>query len=106
MVLKNYAYIKPIVFALSDALSLIDSYRYNLESKDISEIIRHSTCLALDIDSVCALDGVDNLCNNASKIIRNSLSSEILDSSLDSRRGVLEACVHCIEFSRKKVENE
>ena len=98
-----------ISFNLVDKLvySYFDYLRDNniaLTYKEISELFRYTICKLLDLETSC---NSEELLVYSSDL-RGTLSEvvdfdSLMNKSLDYRQGFLEACVHCMEMSRKKV---
>ena len=83
--------------------SCLKSKDFVLSASEISELLRHSMCKLLSLES----KGASSKIENYSKFIVNSLcgilkSYNIDEMSDDYKKGLLEACVHCMEMSRKK----
>lgn len=75
-----------------------------LSYSEISELLRYSMCRMLGLQS----KGYSRKIEETSKIIVNSLSDllknyNIEEMTTEYKSGLLEACVHCMEMSRKQV---
>lgn len=75
-----------------------------LSCSEISELLRYSMCRMLGLQS----KGYSRKIEETSKIIINSLSDlfksyNINEMTNEYKSGLLEACVHCMEMSRKQV---
>lgn len=76
-----------------------------LNYSEISELLRHSMCKLLGLSS----NGYSCKIENYSDIVVNHLVNEtktfnISEMTNDYKKGLLEACVHCMEMSRKRLE--
>ena len=69
----------------------------------ISELLRYTLCSILGLESLGSTLTVMEVELECSKVIKPILvKSEILNQSRDYKQGFLEACVHCVEFARKR----
>lgn len=80
-------------------------YLYNnnidVNSIDISETLRHSLCIALGLQS----RGSDEDCFAIAQTLKIVLNQEgVYSKSLEYKQGILEACIHHIEATRKAGE--
>lgn len=78
----------------------------SLNCSEVSELLRYSVCKLLKLQS----KGYNNRIEETSKLVVNSLSGVVSRYNIDTmsdeyKTGILEACVHCMEMSRKKVLN-
>lgn len=76
----------------------------SLSCSDISELLRYTMCVLLDLDT----KGYSRKIEETSKIIVNSLGDilnryNVSEMTDDYKSGLLESCVHCMEMSRKQV---
>ena len=76
-----------------------------LNCSEISELLRYSICSILDLQS----KGYSRKIEEYSKLIKNEISGVVLSNisitdSEDRKMGFLEACVHSMEMSRRKVD--
>ena len=69
----------------------------HLTAKDLSELYRFSLCTALDLDTVSNCIDFDAV----QPLVDIFKEYDVLDKSEEYRQGVLEACVHSYEMSRK-----
>ena len=67
-------------------LDYVSKYHANLNAQAISELLRYSLS--------------KNCISHLSPLVEKY---NLRDKSVEYRMGFLEACVHCIEFSRKKI---
>ena len=75
----------------------------HLTSKGMSELLRYSLCNVLNLKSIYSDVYIESLSEGLESKLQNIISNyNILDKPMEYRQGLLEACVHCIEFSRKK----
>ena len=75
-----------------------------LNCSEISELLRHSMCRLLNLES----NGYSKRISELSKGVCNALRPLILEHKLtnysdDYRKGILESCVHCMEMAKSKV---
>ena len=98
---------KPYEVIYKDVLNAYFKYLRNnnlsLSPKGMSEMLRYSLCEVLSLDTIYA----DIYIKNNSYIFIQQLkrimnTHNVLNKSKEYRQGLLEACVHCIEMSRKK----
>jgi hypothetical protein len=78
--------------------------KLKLSCSEISELMRYSMCKMLNLQS----KGYSAKVEECSKLVVNSISCilqryNVNELSSDYKAGLLEACVHCMELSRKKV---
>lgn len=78
----------------------------SLNCSEVSELLRYSVCKLLGLQSKGYNDKIEEM----SKLVVNSLQGvvsrySINDMTEEYKTGILEACVHCMEMSRKKVLN-
>lgn len=97
----NMKFVNDIVKAYFECLR---ENNLSLSCSEISELLRYSMCKILNLQS----KGYSNKIEESSKIVVNSLSIllknyNIDDMTNDYKSGLLEACVHCMEMSRKEV---
>ena len=98
--MKFYTKVVRIYF---DYMKYID---IELECKDVSELLRHSLCKILCLDSECALTEYTEVVKGIINVLKPLFPAEVLSKSKDYKMGILEACVHCVEFAREKVESD
>ena len=77
---------------------------YDLTYNEISELLRYSMCILLNLPT----QGSSRCIVEYGKYIVNYIRPEIdrlglVNLAEDKRQGLLEACVHCVEMSRKLV---
>ena len=84
-------------------------YEYFLAVEDIpltgcevSEIFRHSMCKLLGLNSQSSTELVGEVADIVISRLRPLVSRYNLSADIEYRQGVLEACVHTMEMSRKK----
>lgn len=70
---------------------------------EVSELFRYSMCRLLGLKSMYATKRVEEM----SKIVVNSIKPLCVRYDFDNyseveKQGILEACVHCMEMSRKR----
>lgn len=84
-------------------LSWVVKYYPNADEKFISELLRYSLCVLLKLESKSSNGVVTEVAEDCIKHLRHDIKrTNILTKSLESRQAFLEACVHCIEFTRKR----
>lgn len=75
------------------------------DGKEISELLRYTLCKLLSLDTKGATSFIElyySRCSNALKGVLNEHS--LFGTNTRVKRGILEACVHCLEMSRKRAE--
>ena len=87
-------------------LSYITEKYPNLSETAIAELLRHSVCKSLGLESKGYDKFIESNVDSCVKIIRPIFKKyNVLNQDIGYKRGMLEACMHCIEFARKKVHN-
>lgn len=84
-------------------LSYVSEKKGNLSGYHIVELLRYSLCKYMGLETKGSSENVEKYsdeCINHLKPVFNKHS--ILDKSVDYKKGILEACIHCIEMSRKR----
>lgn len=90
--------------SIKKVVSEEDLYKFQGSCFLISEGYRYSMCLALGLDSEPASEVVKKYSSEFKNILEPlCLKYNLNRLSDDTKRGILEACVHCIEKSRKLV---
>lgn len=85
-------------------LDYVSKYHANLNAQAISELLRYSICSLLDLESTSNNSYIKSLSKNCISHLSPLVEKyNLRDKSVEYRMGFLEACVHCIEFSRKKI---
>ena len=79
--------------------------RLDLTCSEIAELLRYSMCKLLDLQSKGYSERIENL----SYTVIDALTPVVDDFNVDDmtfeyKTGLLEACIHAMEMSRKKVE--
>lgn len=79
--------------------------KWSLTYSEIAELLRFSMCRLLDLQSKGYSEKIENL----SYAVIDSLTPVVDDFNIDDmtfeyKTGLLEACIHAMEMSRKKVE--
>lgn len=70
---------------------------------NISEILRYSICVLLGLETKGYLPDIEKASISVCNLLQPLIKKYSLDTkSLSYRMGFLEACVHCLEMSRKK----
>lgn len=78
---------------------------FNLTCSEISELLRYSMCRLLNLQSKGYSIQIENLSNIIVSDLSEVVSSyNVNDMTFAYRTGLLEACIHAMEMSRKKVE--
>jgi hypothetical protein len=74
---------------------------------DISELLRYSVCVSLGLLTSKSTKKIDELSDDIISIIKPILVAQnVADRDIEYKQSFLEACVHCMEFSRKRLSNE
>lgn len=78
------------------------------DTKDASEFLRYTLCLVLRLKTTSEYIGydreVDIMCAEFDKVLKENKFPRITTKKY--RQGILEACIHGIEMSRKNMEKE
>ena len=82
----------------------LESTGRDFSCKAISEILRYSLCKVLNLSSELASNDYIEITKGVVNVITPVIPLDVLNSSERYRQGVLEACVHCVEYAREKVE--
>lgn len=78
----------------------------SLSETAIAELLRHSVCISLNLESKGYDSFIESITDDCVKVIKPIFKRfNVLLQSDEYKRGMLEACMHCIELSRKKVHN-
>lgn len=93
---------------VDDLVRAYFSYLKNLNEPlnyiEISELLRYSICQVLNLPTKGYSETIDKLSHNLQINLKSILDSYNLGNvSDDYKKGLLEACVHCMEMSRKRV---
>lgn len=84
-------------------LSWVVKYYPSADDRLISELLRHSLCVALNLESTGANRVVDEISEGSVKVVKKVLKkTDIMTKSDEFKQGFLEACVHCIEFAKRR----
>lgn len=80
--------------------------KFNFSSSFLmSDLLRHSLCNVLDLESTASCEAVEGYVDECSSVLRKVIPVTYLNnSSKIQKEALLEACVHCIEMSIKKAE--
>lgn len=85
-------------------LSYIKGLGEEFTCSEISELFRYSMCRALSLETKGYSERIERIgvgtCNRLWSVLDKY---NIFNQSEDFRKGLLEACVHCMEMSRKRV---
>ena len=77
----------------------------NLTYSELTDLLRHSVCIVLGLKSKALTERLDVLANDIAKIITVHIPYSLMSGFSHSYKvKILEACVHCIELSRKAVQ--
>lgn len=80
-----------------------DYLRTTLSAYEVSELLRYSLCDYFNLESKGASIKIENLSECIKQVFRGIQNMDnLLNKSEDYRKGVLEACIHCLEMSRQK----
>lgn len=90
---------------VTEYLEYMYTLHINPECKDVCEILRYSLCKVLNLATECSVSGYDEVIKGVINVLTPLVPEEVLTKKEDFRAGVLEACVHCIEFTRERVES-
>lgn len=74
----------------------------NLDEFNIVELLRISLCNILSLDSSSSNRVISELVSDCTKELNGVVPIEVINSDIIQRQGFLEACIHCIEYSRKR----
>ena len=92
---------------LNDVLEPDDLLLFKNSTYLISEGYRNSLCLLLDLETEASTSVVRKYEDKLVAILRPVYEKYNLDSfSRSKKQGLLEACIHCIEKSRRLVEEK
>lgn len=81
----------------------VREYNDTLGAYDMSELLRYSLCKYLGLESKGSKQNIELESDRCINFLRGTLDSlGLIDKSKEYKSGILEACVHCIELSRKK----
>lgn len=79
---------------------------FRLNCSEISELLRHSMCRLLGLSSNGCTYKIEKYSNTVVESLSDIIKKYNLDEMSDEyKKGLLEACVHCMELSRKKADN-
>ena len=80
--------------------------KFNFSSSFLmSDLLRHSLCNVLDLESIASCKAVEGYVDECSSVLREVIPVTYLNnSSKVQKEALLEACIHCIEMSIKKAE--
>lgn len=82
-----------------------DLNKYKESTYLISEGYRHSLCLLLGLETKASVDIVKKYEKQFVNVLRPVYDKyNIYKYNDDSKKGILEACIHCIEKSRRMVD--
>lgn len=91
---------------LTNVLDEEDLSKYKESTYLISEGYRNSLCILLDLETEASTYLVKKYENKFVNILKPVYNRYNLGQySMSERKGILEACIHCIEKSRKLVNN-
>lgn len=97
---------KTYLSSLSSVLSTEDLSRYNESTYLISEGYRNILCILFDLETETSTYFVKKYEEQLEIILRPICDKyNISKYTKEQRQGILEACIHCIEKSRKLVDN-
>lgn len=91
--------------SIKEVVDKNDLQKFNNSTYLISEGYRHSLCLLLGLEteaSTCLVKKYENRFVDVLRPVYNKYS--LYKYSMEKRKGILEACIHCIEKSRKLVD--
>ena len=76
------------------------------DTLDVSEFLRYTLCLALNLKTTSTYLGYEAETDIMVDAFRNTLKSSKMPkiTTKKYRQGILEACIHGIEMSRKNIE--
>lgn len=99
----NMKFVNDIV---TNYFTILRGSNFQLNCSEISELLRHSMCRLLGLSSngyTCKIEKYsDIVVESLSDVIKKYNLNEMTD---EYKKGLLEACVHCMEMSRKKADN-
>jgi hypothetical protein len=99
----NETCINEIVFTYFSYLKSDSMLRTTICGEEISELLRYSICVILKLETKGYSARLEELSKSVCNILRPVINKYNIESkSHEYRQGLLEACVHCMEMSRKK----
>lgn len=76
-----------------------------LNTQEVSELLRYSVCRALGLQSLGTTTKLQILSDKVYVRLINPLKEQgVYEKSIEYKQGVLEACVHCMEMTRRSVD--
>lgn len=98
----NMTFVDKIVRAYFKCLK---ENRLDLTCSEIAELLRYSMCKLLDLQSNGYSVKIENLSYTVIEELVQVLDDfNVKDMTFEYKTGLLEACIHAMEMSRKKVE--
>lgn len=89
---------------VSNYFNFLRSNSISLDEFEISELLRYSLCVSLGLETKGFNTFIEDFSKGYVKLLRKELKQKgVLNQTDEYKKGFLEACIHCIEFSRKKV---
>lgn len=79
----------------------------DLNFSELSELYRHSLCSALGVDSKSSNTYIDSLTPDIMAVFMPLfIKHQLVVKPLDFKNGFIEGCIHYMEFSRERAEND
>lgn len=91
---------------------IVDSYfcylkgnKISLNGHEVSELLRYSLCILMELETTIMMDREEYV-DGCLGVLRPIIDKyHICDQTVEYRQGLLESCVHCIEYARRYVTN-
>ncbi len=78
----------------------------NLSTKGLQELHRYSICRALDLQTVASNKKIEELSFGLVQALKLDVNElKLLDKPISYRQGILEACVHALDKTMRRVNN-
>ena len=91
--------------SIQEVVDKNDLQKFNNSTYLISEGYRHSLCLLLGLETEASTYLVKKYESKFVDVLRPVYNKyNLCQYSMEKRKGILEACIHCIEKSRKLVD--
>lgn len=91
--------------SITEVVSSEDLSKYNESTYLISEGYRYSLCLLFELETEASTYLVEKYGKQFANILKPIYNKyELYKYDSEKKKGILEACIHCIEKSRKLVD--
>lgn len=78
-----------------------------LGAGELSELLRYSVCVCLGLNAVLNLPDAEGYAEGVVRLLQPIFDKyHVPGLPRERRMAMLEACVHCIEFSRRRLEEK